>query len=501
MPPGMPVKYASGSKGVAADHPLAVLAGVEVLEKGGNAFDAAIAVSSVLSVVQPHMGGPGGDAFLLGFVGDEVVALASSGFAPRGFDAEKFLAERPRRGPLTVTVPGLVKLWARIYEEFGTMPLDALLKRAIDLAYSGFNAGWMLARASAESERELSTYPRWRRLFAGIAPGQRVVNRDAARALRVLATRGLDEFYYGELAEELVSELEAQGVGIDLDDLMEHECARVEPLKLEVDGRAIYELPPNTQGITTLNLVSALHELGLGALPFDDPRRIEAWYEPTATVYAFRDAHVADPSHMTLDVRGYIRYSSLKQAPGLAEPRGGEGDTTFFVVSDGTSTIGFIQSLYHPFGSGIVALGFPFQNRALGFASARGLPNSPAPRKRPLHTLSVMAVEDGGNKYVIGCVGADLRPQLHLRTYENLFVYGMHVAQSVKAPRFYFERTEKGWTAVVEKPLSLPRGGPFGVRDADFQGSHGHVHVGLVDRRGALHLATDPRTEGLAMAI
>ncbi|MEM1529349.1 MAG: gamma-glutamyltransferase, partial [Desulfurococcaceae archaeon] len=144
----MVTKVAIGEKGVVSDHQLATQVGVEVLKEGGNAFDAAIAVSAVLSVVQPHMGGLGGDAFLLGFIGDDVVAYMSSGRSPKGFDVDAFLEKKPLRGPLTVTVPGLVHLWGHIHEEYATMPLERLLKPAIKLAYSGFHVGLSLARAS-----------------------------------------------------------------------------------------------------------------------------------------------------------------------------------------------------------------------------------------------------------------------------------------------------------------------------------------------------------------
>lgn len=497
----MPVaKIGVGVKGVTADHPLAVKAGLEVLEEGGNAFDAAIAVSAVLSVVQPQMGGPGGDGFLLGFIGDQVVAYASSGRSPSGFNADKFIEEKPVRGPLTVTVPGLVYLWGIINEEYGSMDLSILLRPAISLAYNGFHAGYTLAESVKAAEKELSSY-KWADYYKGVRLGGRVVNKDMARTLRLIASRGWEEFYQGDLAESIVSELQEQGVDIGLEDLMDHSGFKTTPLKLEVDGRIHYELPPNTQGASTLQLISALYEEELSKLDFNDPERIEAWSKPVSDVYLFRDLYLGDPDYMTIDVESYLTYSSVKRALKDVSSMQSEvntGDTTFFIVSDGESVIGFIQSLFYPFGSGLIAQGFPVQNRGIGFARSRGLPNSPAPRKLPLHTLSVLGVVDDRRKYIIGCVGGDYRPQLHLRVYENIFVYNMNLVDAVKAPRFIYTELYNTQKVVVEEPLKPP--GKVNTSLVGYLSSHGHVHVAVVDEDRVI-LVNDPRSEGVAIAL
>ncbi|MGC8982674.1 MAG: gamma-glutamyltransferase family protein [Desulfurococcaceae archaeon] len=498
------VKLAVGNKGVVSDHPLATLVGCRILEEGGNAFDAAIAVSAVLSVVQPHMGGPGGDAFLLGFVGDEVLAYMSSGRSPSGFNAEEFVRVAPTRGPLTVTVPGLVGLWNTIYETYATMPLETLLKPAIKLAYSGFRVGWSLAEASQAFEAELSQY-RWSKYFKGLKLGNLYKNLEMASTLRILASRGFDEFYYGELAEKVVTDLIDQGVNIGLDDLMEHEVRKVSPLSLELDNIKLYELPPNTQGLSTLQLISALYELELYKYDFNSPERIIAWSEPTKHVYEFRDTHLGDPDYVKIDPQSYVRYSSItKKAPVEDSSLSNElksSDTTFFIVSDGEALIGFIQSLFYGFGSGLVAAGFPVQNRAIGFAKRFGLPNSPAPKKLPLHTLSVLGVDVGKEKYIIGCVGGDLRPQLHLRIFENIFIYRMHIAKATSAPRFVYTSFETVPEVIVEAPLKLPVTTSIRAKSVEYYGSKGHVHVGIIDKQGRLELACDPRSEGIAQAI
>ncbi|MEM2009373.1 MAG: gamma-glutamyltransferase [Thermosphaera sp.] len=495
----MPVKIALGKKGVTADHYLAVKAGIEILEEGGNAFDAAIAVSSVLSIVQPQMGGPGGDGFLLGFVNDEVIAYASSGRSPSGFDPDKYLEVKAEVGPLTVTIPGLVYLWGMINEEYGTLPLSVLLRRAISIAYNGFRAGWFLAHSSKSYHDKLSPY-KWSKYFSNIQVGSLVTNKDAARTLRMIATRGWDEFYYGRIAEELVAELQEQGVDLGLEDFMEHEGWRVDPLKLELDGKQLFELPPNSQGIVTLNLISALHELGLDKYDFNDPSRILAWSHPIEVSYMFRDNYLGDPDYLTINPYDYVHYSRLPQDHRSPNEAVGDGDTTFFIVSDGEATIGFIQSLFHPFGSGLVAGGFPVQNRGIGFAKSKGLPNSPAPKKLPLHTLSVLGVSTDKEKYVIGCVGGDYRPQLHLRVYENIFVYHMSIPGALDSPRFLYTIPYGHQQVVAEQPLKPPVSSNIPVNIIQPYSSPGHVHVGVITLENIV-LGNDPRSEGTAMAL
>jgi gamma-glutamyltranspeptidase/glutathione hydrolase len=500
----LPIKIAIGRRGVTSDHPVATKIGVEVLEKGGNAFDAIIAISAVLSVIQPQMGGPGGDAFLLGFIGDEVVAYASAGRSPSGFPVNDFLKLNPLRGPLTVTIPGLVYLWGTIYEEYATLPLEELLKPAIDLAYRGFYAGWFLGLASSTYEKDLEGY-KWARYFKGVKTGSYVVNRDMASTLRLIASRGYEEFYYGDLAEQLVEELQEQGVNLGLDDFMEHESIKLKPLKLEVDGKALYELPPSTQGVTTLQLISALYEQGLYKEPFDSPIRIIKWSEPIKNSYMFRDLFIGDPDYMSIDPQIYVNYSAaetmLKKPQMNITHKHTSSDTTFFIVSDNESILGFIQSLFYPFGSGLIAKGFPVQNRAIGFARREGLPNSPAPKKVPLHTLSILAISDDKEKYIIGCVGGDYRPQLHLRIYENIFVYKMPIAKAIEAPRFIYTEFYDTQEVVVEKPLTPPQSnGIVKIKSIDYYSAPGYVHVGVL-REGKVELTNDPRSEGIALAI
>ncbi|MEM1610473.1 MAG: gamma-glutamyltransferase [Sulfolobales archaeon] len=496
-------KATYGRKGVSADHPLAVNAGIEVLKNGGNAFDAAIAVSAVLTVVHPFSGGIGGDGFLLALRGDEVIAYNGSGRSPGGFDPEAYIGSKPVRGPLTVTVPGLVEMWGYIYEEYCSKDLAELLKPAISLAENGYYADRMLANAVKKYRGELAGYERWARLYGDIDVGSYVRNRDLASTLRRISHRGWDEFYYGRLAEEIVEELEAQGVGISLEDLMDHEGEEVEILKLDLGSRVLYELPPNSQGISTLQMISAIYELELYRYSFTDSNRIRSWKDPVSIIYSFRDRYLGDPDYMEIDVSKYITYRSI--ATPATTPRIDGGDTTFFVIDDGENLVGFIQSLFYPFGSGLVAGGAVIQNRGRGFSYDKSLPNSPLPKKRPLHTLSILLIDDheSNSIYMIGCAGGDYRPQIHTRIYENIFIYNMDLGEALNTPRFIYTDLSKASKVVAEGVLGeASLGNDIEVIRAPQHGSTGIVNAAKRNRsKGFTEFAPDPRGASISIAV
>ncbi|MEM3551613.1 MAG: gamma-glutamyltransferase [Candidatus Bathyarchaeia archaeon] len=494
----MLAESASGLKGVSTDSYLASKAALEIMEDGGNAFDAAVAASAVLSIVLPHTSGLGGDGFLLAFIGDEIVAYASCGKSPSGLNVDEYLRIKPVRGPLTVTVPGLANLWDFINDEFCKLPLSRVLKPAISLAYNGFYASRYLAEASKATENELGIF-KWAKYFKGVGEGAPLKNKEAGQTLKTLASKGCAEFYHGKIAERFVGELKEQGVEIGLDDMASHRGLRVKPLKLNVDGRTLYESPPNTQGVTTLQAISAIHELDLAKYSFENCERIKAWSEIIKTIYAFRDLFIGDPDYMEIDVNKHLTYGKAKEA--LLKKRFetqslSSADTTFFSVSDGEAILGFIQSLFLPFGSGLISLGFPVQSRGYGFAKNAHLPNSPAPRKRPLTTLSILGVKASEKVHLIGCAGGDWRPQIHARIYENLFVYGMSLEEALKAPRFIYNESNN---LLVESGMPKPCHPTLTVKHFD---KIGLAHVAVKDSKKKLtYFAADPRSEGKALDL
>lgn len=494
---------ASSSKGgVASQIHLATLAGMEVLGEGGNAFDAAIAVSSVLTVLLPHTSSVGGDGFMLAINSSgEVIAYNGSGRAPRSFPVEQYLSKKPVRGPLTVTVPGLVDMWEWVSENHGSLDLSATLARAISLAANGFYVQEPLARAVRESAPLLSACESWSRVFGHLSEGDHVRFPRLARILKLVAKRGADAFYRGRVAEELVEELRSSGVPISYEDFAEHPGERVEPVRASFGGYELYELPPNSQGVATLQLLKLMELDGLCEKPLRGPSWLARFFELAAMVYEDRDRHVADPDYYEPPLNELLSRPHLERMlrRGPAPNRCGGGDTTFFVVADGYGNlVGFIQSIFYAFGSGIVAGDVPFQNRAAGFAKKPGLPNSPAPGKRPLHTLSILlASHDARGTYIVGCAGGDYRPQIHAQVFANVACYGMPLSTAVNAPRAILKSWGDEPSAIVE--LGPWEGVPPWAQVVEYGSPEaGVVHALWRDRRGVVHLVADVRGGGVA---
>ncbi len=437
------VNYASyGIGGIASQIHYASLAGLEILRNGGNAFDAAITISSILSVLLPHTGGIGGDGFLLAMDSSgELIAYNGSGRSPKRFPVDKYLEIKPIRGPLTITVPGLVDLWGWIQENYASMDLNDLLRPAISLAENGFYVQEQLSKAIINSYKELIHYSSWAKTFGSLKKGDHVKFRHLARVLRIIGRRGSREFYEGKLAEEIVEKLSEQGVLIDYEDFSNHYGEMVKPIKMYYNDYELYELPPNTQGITTLELLKLIELSELNKKKFNDENRIIEFFKLSIIAYNDRDTYISDPGFYRVDEDFLLsgnRLKSLIDRKLSITMNSLKADTTFFVVGDRNGNIvGFIQSIFYPFGSGIVVNEIPFQNRGYGFAKVKGLPNTPAPFKRPLHTLSILLAEhDREGIYVIGCAGGHLRPQIHSEILMNIVDYGMSLSEAIDAPRY-----------------------------------------------------------------
>jgi len=301
------------------------------------------------------------------------------------------------------------------------------------------------------------------------------------------------EFYDGKLSEEIIDGLAKHGVPVTYEDFAKFKGERVDPLVSSYKDYILYELPPNSQGITTLQLLKLMELTEVNRLPYDDKKRIDSLLTLYKIIYEDRNKYVADPRFMELkDISSLLREDYLRQRLNSAnfnsklDPA---NDTTFFLVTDGENEVGFIQSLFHHFGSGIVVKDIPFNNR--GFAFTEGV-NSIAPHKRPLHTLSILYAEknDGKESMLIGCAGADLRPQIHASILTYVVDYGMEIDQAVNAPRFAYV----GDKVLVEKRLSYP-----GEMLDYYDPSVGVAQA--MRRKGGVYIAAaDPRSDGIALS-
>jgi gamma-glutamyltranspeptidase/glutathione hydrolase len=455
--PLRPAALAAGGL-VASDHPLASLAGIDVLRQGGRAADAAIAVNAVLAVVQPHMCGVGGDLFLLHHepATGEVTCLDGAGRAGRGADPAALRARGldavPLVGPLAVTVPGCVAAWAALAERHGTRPLGDLLAPAIALARDGFPVSPLLARAIRERAPVLDD-PEWRRLFTPggrpLAPGARLRQPDLAGTLEAVARDGPDAFYRGELAGRLVRPLAAAGGSLAAGDLAAHRSRWRPPLAGRYRGRVVYQTPPPTQGLTLLQALALLEDADVAALGPASAERVHLLVETLKVAYADRDRAVADPDHLPRAPEAFLEPAYLAERRARVRARVAApgpvvgalaGDTTGFVVAArDRGVVAVIQSLYSAFGSGVVppGTGVVLQNRGAGFSLDPASPNVLAPGKQPFHTLiATLATRDGAPCAALATMGGHGQPQTHLQVLTHLFDHGLDPQQALEAPRF-----------------------------------------------------------------
>ncbi|MCY0850730.1 gamma-glutamyltransferase family protein [Sulfuracidifex metallicus] len=476
---------AIGKKVIATQSYIASHVGAKVLENGGNAFDAAIAASAVLSVVMPFTSGLGGDGFLMARTPEGIIVYNASSISPKGLTVEAIPSER---SPLTVLVPGLADLWDFMYNNFSTEPLDNLLNPAIKLAENGFFVNRSLHHAIVSSSKMSQE---WDSIYAGRRFGDSIKLRGMAMVMRKIS-KDPRLFYEGKIAEELVEGLKRNGVPIDFTDFSEFHGEVARPIKTNYKDFQLYEIPPNSQGITTLELLKMIELADINRMPFNDVSRVNEHLRLSALAYEDRNKFVTDPNFYKVP-DGILdkSYLSRKLIENGIDVKVRDGDTTFLVVSDGENDVGMIQSLFYPFGSGIVVNDITFNNRGAGFTD--GI-NAPKPKKRPLHTLSILIAEkgEGEEKLIIGCAGGDLRPQIHSQVFEYYADYNMEIDEAVSAPRFMY----LGNKVIAEKRLGIP------ATPTDYMSPEvGIVQALKVVKNQKRIGVADPRGEGIALPV
>jgi gamma-glutamyltranspeptidase/glutathione hydrolase len=514
---------------VASAHPLASLAGVEVLKSGGTVADAAVAVNATLAVTQPHMCGLGGDLFCLFHDADTRRVHFLNGAGRSGSRAG--LDELARRGadrlPVvgaeTVSVPGCVRGWAMLLERFGSRPLAELLRPAIDCAEHGFPTTSLLSQYIDEY-RPVTPDPEWHRVYApgGRAPriGELLVQPDLARTLGEIAADGADGYYTGRVGAAIARRLAASGF-LTADDLAAHTGEWGEPISTTYRGTTVYETPPPTQGLTALQSLNLLEGVPLSRHPIHSVEHLHLLIEMVKLAYADRDRWIADPAAVALPIRGLLdkAYAARRRASfdrrkaqpyEFGEP---DGDTTGFVVADGRgNVISVIQSLFNAFGSGIVVpeTGVVLQNRGRHFSLDPAHPNVFAPRKRPFHTLiAALATRDERPLFGFATMGGNGQAMFHTQVLTNLLDYGMDMQEAIERPRFLigaFLPDDPADAIYVESRVGarvlsgLARKGHPVKAGSEFLNRVGHAHgVAFVD--GTLTGGADPRGDGVALGF
>ncbi|PZU47454.1 MAG: gamma-glutamyltransferase [Sphingomonas sp.] len=461
----------------ATAHPFATQAAVEILRAGGSAADAAIAANAVLGLVEPTGNGIGGDLFALVYDPQtkSVTGLDASGFAPLKLDV-KALARRAKaaggrdRGMDSVTTPGAVAGWEALHKRYGKLPLAQVLAPAIRYAKEGFPVspviarGWAANLGNFQRLGEAIQGPQWKALFApgGALPveGQVFTNPDLAATLELIAGGGADAFYKGAFAGDYERHFKAFGRQHSAADLAAMKAEWVEPIHADYRGVTLWQIPPATQGLTTLQMARIVEKFPMATLSEAD--RIHVLVEAKKLAFADRAAFIADPRQVKLPVQALLaddyiarRAAMIRMDKALpadvpaGDPEGEKSDTTYLSTADGSGMmVSLIQSNYAGMGSGVVVprsapvdggrgtWGFMLQNRGAQFALNPKARNMVAPGKRPFHTIIPGIVTKAGEPLLaFGVMGGTMQPQGQVQALVNIIDLKMNLQAAGDAPR------------------------------------------------------------------
>jgi gamma-glutamyltranspeptidase/glutathione hydrolase len=514
---------------VVSDHVLASAAGAEVLRNGGNAVDAAITMAAVLAVVRPHMNGVGGDNFML--IRDartnRVYALNGSGRAGTkansAFFSSRNLTQVPGSGIMSVSVPGAVRAWEDALQRFGTINLAAALQPAIAYAERGFPVSTRLSRDIAEEARKVGSDAALKSIFlvngAAPKPGTILVQADLARSLRAIAAGGADALYRGPLAQQIAQFIEREGGLVSSSDLSSHTSEWQEPIGTTYLGKTVLAFPPNSQGMTFLEMLNIAEAVMPENEPANSAAMIHVLAEASKLAYQDRDRYLADPVFSAVPVdrlisKAYaadrarvIRRDTVVAPSGDGSARDGNGDTIYLAVVDKDgNVVSMIQSLFASFGSGrmVPGTGITLHNRGALFELDAAHPNVIAPGKRPFHTLSpAMALNgDGSVAIAFGTPGGDGQPQTLVQILNNVLRYDMMPQQAVEAARWrVFGGTRIGVEPGIDSVAraGLVRRGQV-IRVQEPSAEFGGAQMIVIHSSGARMTGADPRREAYAIA-
>jgi gamma-glutamyltranspeptidase/glutathione hydrolase len=446
-------------QGIAAtSQTLASQAAAQILARGGSAVDAAIAANAVLGLVEPMMDGIGGDMFAIYWdaKSGKLTGLNASGPAPRAL-SPKFLAEKgvktmPAAGIHSVTVPGAVDGWAKMHQKFGKLPWKDLFQPAIAYAEEGFPVTEAIVEAWHESPK-LKSQEESARLFLpkGKPPleGDIFRNPNLARAYRLLAEKGPEAFYKGEIAAAILKTSQKLGGTMTAEDLASFSAEFVTPISTDYRGWRVYELPPNGQGMAALEMLNIMETKPASAFGPFSPAEMHEKIEAMKLAYSDLRRYDADPRTFDVPVAALLSKEYARKRAALIDPKKANcdvpagqpiaSDTTYLTVVDKDGNIAsWIQSVSAAFGSGVTVegMGFVLQNRGANFTLDPKHPNVLAGGKRSLHTIIPGFMEKGDLHVGFGIMGGFNQPLAHAQFVSNIVDYGMNLQAALEAPRF-----------------------------------------------------------------
>ncbi|QYN43159.1 gamma-glutamyltransferase [Gilliamella sp. ESL0443] len=522
---------------------LATQAGIDILRKGGNAVDAAIAVASTLAVVYPQMNTIGGDNFWLIYNAKtkELKGLNASGrsgsLATIDYYKNQGFHKIPSRGYLAAnTVPGVVSGWDEAYQYASknmnnALPWHTLFASAIDYAENGFSVSpslnyWSTVNIDPKDKefRELQRFSEFKKVFLknngqAYQIGEILKQPDLANTLKIIANKGAKEFYQGDIAKNIVNDLQSHGGVLTLDDFAKHRATWVAPIHVNYRQYTAYNLPPNTQGMASLEILNILNNFDIKSLGEGSADYYHLIIEATKQAFADRDKYLTDPdfNQIPLDLllstqhgQQQAKQIDMQKARVEIKPLDPKGDTVWFGVVDAEgNAVSIIQSIYHDFGSGIVAkdTGILLQNRGSFFSLDPNHINRLEPNKRTFHTLNpAMLLKDNKPYLVYGTMGGEGQPQTQAAIVTRIVDFGMTPQDAINAPRWLHGRTWGASSNNLKVEGRIPndvihslklRGHDVQIVD-DYTDTMGHAGAILIDANHHLLMgATDPRGDGL----
>lgn len=510
---------------VATSQPLAAQAGLNVLQRGGNAIDAAVATAAALTVVEPTANGIGGDCFALIWHQDQLHGLNASGPAPMSLNLDKINAlghkQMPKWGPLPVTVPGTPAAWAAMTERFGTKSLSENLSQAVELASEGFPLSPSIAYAWGQQHQEFKknfTEPYFKHWFDTFAsqgvpsPGDLVKLVDHAKTLDLIGQTNSNAFYRGELSQKISSFMASIGGFIEERDLDAFKVEWCEPISVNYRGYDVWEIPPNGHGLVALLALNILR--GFEFTQRDTLHTYHHQIEAIKLAYSDGFAHIADPKQMRVSVKDLLseEYAAMRRkliAQEARIPMAGtppKGGTVYLSTADKFGNmVSMIQSNYMGFGSGLVVpgTGISLHNRGNNFSLEAGHPNVIEPGKRPYHTIIPGFLTKNGKAIgPFGVMGGFMQPQGHVQMVMNTVDFKLNPQAALDAPRWEWKT---GNQVAIERSTSDHLF--YGLEGLGHEVSWNNNRVALGrgqiiwrDDSGILCGGTEPRTDGAVAA-
>lgn len=517
--------------GVTAPHAAAALAGRDILNKGGTAIEAMVAAAATIAVVYPHMNSIGGDGFwIIQKPGEPPIGISACGraaeLATPGWYADRGHTEMPTRGAhAALTVPGSVSGWDKALAHVNParrLPLSELLADAIAHARNGMVVTGSQAaytEAKADGLRDVLGFAD---VFMpnGSPPRENDIMRQPAlaRTFEALIRDGLDSYYRGAIAETHAAFLDASGSPLRLSDFKQFQAEIVAPLSVELSVGTVFNMPPPTQGVSSLMILALFDRLKVAAAEGFD--HLHGLIEATKQAFILRNAGLGDPDFMAPPATDWLSKDTLDALHGRIDRRTAlawphepkQGDTIWMGAADrGGTIVSFIQSVYWEFGSGLTCpdTGVFFQNRGAGFSLKPG-PNQLGPFRRPFHTLNpALARLADGRTMAYGTMGGEGQPQTQAAVFSRYAMFGQGLQAAVTAPRWLLGRTWGDATTSLkledrfpqELVAELKASGHVVEMIAPFADSAGHAGALVRHPSGVIEAATDPRADGAAVTL